>query len=153
MKLYIIAIVTVLILPFACHAKTESQDEPVKLAPYKVEVTPFGFLGIKHATISLNPWKLVVGMKSVRFLQIDELDPNSPGVAAGVLPGDHVVSIGGVAVTSIGLRKLRHMGDEVEVGQKITVEVLRPSDGSKRILEVIVPKKPKQPNPEGRVPR
>lgn len=121
-------------------------EKPLVLEPYKVEARPFGFLGVKHATVSLNPWKLVVGMNSVRFLQIDELEAGSPGIAAGVQPGDRIVSIDGVPVSKIGLLKLRRMNRELEVGQKLQIEILRPSDGSKRVLEVIVPPRVKQRN-------
>ena len=123
-----------------------ANDQPVKLAPYTVEARPFGFLGIKHASIGINPFKLIVGMNSVRFLQINELDPESPGITAGVKAGDRVVSIDGVPITKFGLNKLRHMGENVEVGQKIIVEVIRPSDGSKRMMEVVVTKKAKVPD-------
>jgi predicted metalloprotease with PDZ domain len=123
-----------------------ANDQPVKLAPYTVEARPFGFLGIRHAAIGINPLKLIIGMNAVRFLQINELDPKSPGIAAGVKPGDRIVSIDGIPITKIGLNKLRHMGENVEVGQKIIVEVLRPSDGSKRVMEVVVTERAKVPN-------
>src|SRR6185369_15947782 len=118
-------IVCVLISPLLRGASGEAQEKPVMLTPYNVEVRPFGFLGIKHATLSLS---------SVKFLQIDELEPGSPGIAAGVLPGDRIVSIDGVAITKIGLRKLKRMNRELEVGQKLRVEVLRPGDGSMRTI-------------------
>jgi len=146
MKPYIIAIISIFLAAFVCRANPEIQGEPVKLAPYQVKEKPFGFLGVRHATLVVNMWKFVVGMNSVRYLQINELEPSSPGVAAGVLPGDRLISIDGVSIENFGVRKLRRMGNEVEVGRKIVVEILRPSDGSRRTIEVIVAPKPKQPN-------
>ena len=121
-------------------------EKPVVLEPYRVEERPFGFLGIKHATVSLSPLKLMVGMNAVKFLQIDELEAGSPGVAAGVLRKDRIVSIDGVAITKMGLGKLKRMNRELEVGQKLRVEVLRPSDGSTRMVEITVPPRAKKPN-------
>lgn len=120
---------------------------PVVLETYDVKERPFGFLGIKHATIAVHPLKLIVGMKALRFLQIDELEPGSPGIAAGILPGDRIESIDGVAITQFGLRKLKRMGTEIEAGTHLRVEFLRPSDGSRRTVEIIVPSRPKSPQP------
>lgn len=120
---------------------------PVVLETYNVKERPFGFLGIKHATIALHPLKLIVGMKSLRFLQIDELEPGSPGIAAGIQPGDRIVSIDGVKITEIGLRRLKRMGREIEAGAHLRVEFLRPSDGSTRLVEITVPPRPKRPQP------
>lgn len=134
-----------MVSPLVSWADSAPKGEPVIMAPFAVKEPPFGFLGIKHATVVFNPWKFCVGMNSVRFLQIDELDPSSPGVAAGIRPGDRIVSIDGVPIISFGLRKLRRLGDEVVVGQKIVIELLRPGDKSKLIMEVTVPKKPSKP--------
>src|SRR5450432_2079414 len=107
MKLRLWLVLSLVVSPMLCSATGDAQEKPVILPPYNVEARPFGFLGIKHATISLSPLKLVVGMNSIKFLQIDELEPVSPGIAAGVLPGDRIVSIDGIAITKIGLRKLK----------------------------------------------
>ena len=96
--------------------------------------------------MSLSPLKLIVGMNAVKFLQIDELEAGSPGIAAGVLSGDRIVSIDGVAISKMGLGKLKRMNRELEVGQKLRVEVFRPSDGSIRKIEVTVPPRVKKPN-------
>jgi membrane-associated protease RseP (regulator of RpoE activity) len=85
-------------------------------------------------------------MNCVRFFQINELEPESPGIAAGIKAGDRVVSIDGIPVTKFGVRTLRRMGDDVKVGQKIIVQVLRPTDGSVRVMEVTVARKLKMPN-------
>ncbi len=152
MKLSLLLIVSLVAAPLLRSATGDAPEKPVTLAPYKVEARPFGFLGIKHATLSLSPLKLLVGMDSVKFLQIDELEPGSPGIAAGVQRGDRIVSIDGVAITKIGLRKLKRMNRELEVGQTLRVEVLRPSDGSTRLIEVVVPprvkREPNQQSPE-----
>ena len=84
-------------------------------------------------------------MNAVRFVQIEELFPESPGIAAGVRPGDRVTSIDGVAISKFGLRKLRRMGTEVEVGQKMKVEIFRPSDASRHVFDIVIPKKPPEP--------
>ena len=124
-------------------AEANAAENPVELPPYSIEERPFGFLGIKHATVSINALKFVVGMKSIKFLQIDELEPNSPGIAAGVLPGDRIASIDGVPITQFGVRKLRRMNTDLTVGQKLKVEVVRPSDNSIRTLEITVPPRTK----------
>jgi membrane-associated protease RseP (regulator of RpoE activity) len=116
------------------------------MAPYTVKENPLGFLGIKRATIGINPFKFLVGMDSVKILQIDELDPLSPGVAAGIKAGDRIVTIDKVPVTKFSVSKLRHFGDTVEVGQRIAIETLRLSDNSTRTMEFVVARKPKTPN-------
>jgi membrane-associated protease RseP (regulator of RpoE activity) len=128
------------------YAEASSDEHPQELAPYVVNESPFGFLGVKHATIGINPFKMIVGMNSVKLLQIDELDPSSPGIAAGVKAGDRIISIDGIQITKFGVQKLRRMGEEVVVGQKIVVEVMRPSDGSTRTMVVVVSTKPKTAN-------
>jgi membrane-associated protease RseP (regulator of RpoE activity) len=130
----------------ALHADTSPAEQPNQMAPYTVKESPFGFLGIKHASIGINPFKFLVGMDSVNFLQIDELDPLSPGIAAGIKAGDRIVTIDKVPVTKFGVMKLRHLGDTVEVGQRFVIETFRSSDNSTRTMEVVVPRKPKMPN-------
>lgn len=146
MKRSYVSVLVFLVVYSISHAVgIGAAGEPVVLEPYQVEERPFGFLGIKHATVSLSPLKLIVGMNAVKFLQIDELEAESPGTAAGVLPGDRIVNIDGVAITKMGLRKLKRMNRELEVGQKLRVEVLRPSDGSIRVIDVTVPPRAKKP--------
>lgn len=69
-----------------------------------------------------------------------------PGIAAGVKAGDRIISIDGIQITKFGVQKLRRMGEDVVVGQKIMVEVMRPSDGSTRTMVVVVSRKPKTAN-------
>lgn len=123
----------------------EGAGPPVVLPPYRVEERPFGFLGIQHATVSLHPLKLIVGMKPVKFLQIDALEPGSPGVAAGIEPGDRIARIDGVPIGKFGLRELKRMNRELEVGRVLLIDVWRPRDGSTRTLEIVVP--PRAPAP------
>jgi predicted metalloprotease with PDZ domain len=125
----------------------QEPEQPVKMAPYRVEERPFGFLGIVRATIAMNPWKLMVGMKAIRYVQIDELDPQSPGISAGIVSGDRIVSINGVSVSTMGMKQLHRIGSDVEAGQKISLEIFRPRDGKVRPVEVLVPgKAPPRPS-------
>jgi membrane-associated protease RseP (regulator of RpoE activity) len=129
----------------ALRAEDTPKEQPEVMAPYAVNETPLGFLGVRHATVGINPFKWIVGMNSVTLLQIDELDPLSPGIAAGVKAGDRISSIDGVPITHFGIQKLRRMGDEATVGQKFIVGVTRPSDGSTRTMVIIVARRPKPP--------
>ena len=131
------------ILPLAAAS---AEDQPQTGPAYVVNESPFGFLGVRHATIRVSALKFLTGMNSVTMLQIDELDPLSPGIAAGVKAGDRIISIDGVSITKFGIHKLRRMGDEVVAGQKIVVDVMRPSDASVRTMVVVVARKPKIPS-------
>jgi membrane-associated protease RseP (regulator of RpoE activity) len=146
MKASFVIYVLAVLPSLALYADTSPAEQPSQMAPYIVKESPLGFLGIRHATIGINPFKFLVGMDSVKILQIDELDPLSPGIAAGIKAGDRIVTIDKVPITKFSVSKLRHFGDTVEVGQRIVVETLRLSDNSTRTMEFVVAKKPKTPN-------
>jgi S1-C subfamily serine protease len=74
---------------------------------------------------------------------VDELDPDSPALAAGIRPGDWIMGINGKAIGKWSFSQLRRFGETVEVGQHILVDIYRPSDRSDIHAEVVVARKPK----------
>jgi membrane-associated protease RseP (regulator of RpoE activity) len=145
MKALFFANAFAMLMPFTVRADSTPTGPVHGMEPYTVKESPFGFLGIKHAYIGMNPLKFIVGLDSIAVFQINELDPMSPAIAAGIKPGDRVISINGVSITKFSVAKLRRIGEHVEVGQKFELEVQRPSDNSTATMEVIVIKKPSPP--------
>ena len=135
-----------LIVPFLRAADSSgepNQKEPAKLAPLVVNEAPFGYLGIKHATAKFDVFRLVTFRGSLAYLQVDELNPDSPGLAAGIRQGDRIVAVNGKATREWSFSKLKYFGETLEAGQHVPVELYRPSDGSTVQVEVVVSKRPK----------
>ena len=135
-----------LIVPFLRAADSSiepNQKEAAKLAPLVVNEAPFGYLGIKHATARFDVFRLITFRGGLAYLQVDELYPDSPGLAAGIRQGDRIVAVDGKATREWTFSKLKYFGDTLEAGQHIALELYRPSDGSTIRVEVVVSKRPK----------
>ena len=142
-KCLLLGVLLLTFLPGARADDTRAQDAH-RMEPYTVRESPFGFLGVRRASVSLNPLKWMVGMACVQKVQIDELDPRSPCIPLGVKPGDQITAINGVPVTRFGVGSLRKFGSELLVGQKVAFDVLRPSSGVTRSLVMVVAPRPKE---------
>jgi C-terminal processing protease CtpA/Prc len=119
-----------------------NQMEPTALGPYVVSATPFGYLGVKHATARFDLLRFVTFRGGLAYLQIDELFPDSPGVTAGIRQGDRIIGVNGKPIGKWSFSQLKSFGETVEVGQHVKVELYRPSDGSTMLFEIIVAKTP-----------
>jgi S1-C subfamily serine protease len=119
------------------------QQDPQRLAPYEVTASPLGYLGIKRGSARYDLFRLITFRSGPAFVRVDELDPDSPALAAGIKPGDWIMEINGRAIGKWSFSQLRHFGETVEVGQHILVDIYRPSDHSDIHAEVVVARKPK----------
>lgn len=123
--------------------KGQGADRPVEMKPMVVSEAPFGYIGVKHATVSLSIFRLLTFRGSIRFLQIDALAPDSPGVRAGIRPGDRILALNGMPLTEWSLGRLKRYGEQVVVGQKIVLSVARPPDYIPMPVTVVITKKPR----------
>jgi predicted metalloprotease with PDZ domain len=132
MKLYIIAIVTVLILPFACHAKSESQDEPVKLAPFVIKAKSlkdagFGFKAkFRHHMI----WA------GIKELVIFEVGPRSDAQKAGLEVGEKIIQIRDVKVDGLGIKELQKQFEMPSETGKVLLLIQAKDSGKTRTVEL-----------------
>jgi S1-C subfamily serine protease len=118
-----------------------ANTDPVKLETYTVSEAPFGYLGIKHASVVLSPWRLLTFRGGVKYLQIDELYPDSPGLSAGIMPGDRIIGLNGVPIKRWSFRRLKAFGETVEVGRNVILEILRPPETTSRQVAVTIVKR------------
>jgi membrane-associated protease RseP (regulator of RpoE activity) len=131
---------------FSSVGYSDINKEIEYLPPFVVSTNPFGYIGIKRATVVCHPWKFVTFQRAVRFVRIDEIYPESPATRAGVVIGDQIVGINGIPIPKWSMHELNRLGNETEVGRRISAEIVHPSNGTLRKVEVIVAKKPKEPN-------
>jgi S1-C subfamily serine protease len=120
---------------------------PVPMKPYVVSESPFGYLGIRHASLEVDGWKFVTGRNSIKFLQVDELDPASSAVSQGVRAGDRIIALNGVPMSGWALMPLRRLGQELTVGQKVAAVMFRPSEKKTWTVEFVVMRKPARAAP------
>jgi membrane-associated protease RseP (regulator of RpoE activity) len=117
-------------------ANSVSQPEKtIELDAYVVSEKPLGWLGIKSATITFG-LKALFGMKAVKAVRIDALEPGSVAERAGFQPGDYIASIDGVPVTKYSATQLKAFGQGLDVGRHIAVQAYRPS--TKKDIDVVV---------------
>jgi S1-C subfamily serine protease len=127
----------------ADSSAASQQQEPQRLAPYEVTASPLGYLGIKRASAGYDLLRLITFHSGLAFVRVDELDLDSPALAAGIRPGDFILGINGKVIGKWSFSQLRHFGETVEVGQHILVDIYRPGDHSDTHAEVVVARKPK----------
>lgn len=118
------------------------QKEPIRLDPYVVPASPFGYIGVKHGTARFDLLRFVTFRGGLAYLQIDELFPDSPGLIAGIRQGDRIIGVNGKPIGKWSFSQLKYFGQTVEVGQRVKVEIFRPTDGTTTLFEVVVAKKP-----------
>jgi len=118
------------------------QEKPNEMAPYNVSVAPFGYLGIKKATLAYNFLSFIT-FKGPKHLRVDELYPDSPGIAAGIEIGDLIISIDGKPIGQWSMFQLKHFAETVEVNQIVKIGILRAQSHDPKTLDVKVTKRPK----------
>lgn len=111
---------------------------PATLAPYVVRADAFGTLGIRRVGFHCDFLRMITGRNYLRFVGIEELAPGSPADQAGVHVGDRVVVINGTPVGEWSMSQLKHWSETLEIGQRITAGIMRPSDQTLRTVEAIV---------------
>jgi S1-C subfamily serine protease len=83
-----------------CAARAESTEEPVKMAPFRVEDSSLNF------GLGLSTW---LGRNGARHVMITHVDHGSLAEKAGLLPADRLLSIDGNSLANCdaaGLMKL-----------------------------------------------
>ena len=83
-----------------------------------------------------------LGLKVRQGVLVDDVDPYGPASAAGVLPGDVLVSLGAEPIHT--LRDLYHAEYELSAGTPVDVTVMRGADA--RLLK-ITPDRPRKTQP------
>jgi C-terminal processing protease CtpA/Prc len=106
------------------------------MEPYKVEGNPLGYFGIKNGKYQFNFWKFITFRKGLEYIEIRETFPDSPAARAGVVAGDRIVSVNGLAIREWSFSRLKRLVTDVEVGATIVVEIIRPSTRKQMRLEV-----------------
>ena len=113
------------------------------MAPYSVSASPFGYLGIKKATLQYGSVLRFITFRGPKYLKVDELYPDSPGLAAGIEIGDWIVGIDGKPIGQWSMTQLMHFAETVEANQIVKIEVLRGPNRDPMIFNVRVAKQPK----------
>jgi C-terminal processing protease CtpA/Prc len=127
----------------ADSANDSPPAEGQKLAPYEVTASPFGYLGIKHASARYDLFRWATFQGGLAYLQIDEFYPDSPALSAGIRQGDWIIGINGKPIGKWSFSQLKRFGETQEIGQHIRVDIYRPSDRSDFHADVVVTRKPK----------
>ena len=108
----------------------------VIMEPYKVEGNPLGYFGIINGKYQFNFWKFITFRKGLEYIEIRETFPDSPAARAGVVAGDRIVSVNGLAIREWSFSMLKRLVTDAEVGTTIVVEIIRPSTRKQMRLEV-----------------
>ena len=114
---------------------SEAQSRVI-MEPYKVEGNPLGYFGIKNGRYQFNFWKFITFRKGLENIEILETFPDSPAARAGVVAGDRIVSVNGLAIREWSFSMLKRLVTDAEVGTTIVVEIIRPSTRKQMRLEV-----------------
>lgn len=114
---------------------SEAQSRVI-MEPYKVEGNPLGYFGIKNGKYQFNFWKFITFRKGLEYIEILETFPDSPATRAGVVAGDRIVSVNGLAIREWSFSRLKRLVTDAEVGTTIVVEIIRPSTRKQMRLEV-----------------
>jgi S1-C subfamily serine protease len=150
MKILLTLIACLSAIPISVRASDLSNEAPrkesVKMAPYEVSESPFGYLGIKRASARFDVFRFITFRGGLAYVQIDELYPDSPGLAAGIVPGDWIVGVNGKAIGKWSFSELRHFGETLEIGQYVLVDIFRPSTHTDLHCDIIIARKPKVVN-------
>ena len=107
-----------LILTVTCTGQPlpAADPPPKEMERFEVKAAPFGYLGIKRATIFMSFFRLVTFRNPVRFVEIDEIYPESPAASAGIKTRDRVTGLNGTPITQWSAGRLKQFGETVEVG-------------------------------------
>jgi len=94
------------------------------------------FIGLTGTTASIpRLLQRAIGVEQAHGVRVGDVAPDSPARAAGIEPGDWIIGLDGVAVSSIG--ELRRLLDHTRIGRLCAVRVVR---GGKLLHRVITPR-------------
>jgi len=94
------------------------------------------FIGLTGTTAAIpRLLQRAIGVVQERGVRVGDVAPDSPALAAGIEPGDWIIGLDGVAVSSIG--ELRRLLDHTRIGRLCAVRAVR---GAKLLHRVITPR-------------
>jgi C-terminal processing protease CtpA/Prc len=113
-------------------ARADAPPEPVEqLAPMTVHAGPLGAIGIQCSLDVAG----IFGGGHIRHMDIAVVTPGSAAAHAGLRPGDAILQIDGVAVTTYTVPQLRDAVTR-EKGDAIVLELLSPGAKASRPVEL-----------------
>jgi S1-C subfamily serine protease len=94
------------------------------------------FIGLTGVTAALpRLLQRAIGVGQAHGVRVGDVAPDSPGLTAGIEPGDWIIGLDGVAISSIG--ELRRLLDHTRIGRVCAVRIVR---GGKLLHPVITPR-------------
>jgi S1-C subfamily serine protease len=94
------------------------------------------FIGLTGVTAALpRLLQRAIGVEQANGVRVGDVAPDSPALTAGIEPGDWIIGLDGVAVSSIG--ELRRLLDHTRIGRLCAVRAVR---GGKLLHAVITPR-------------
>jgi S1-C subfamily serine protease len=94
------------------------------------------FIGLSGVTQPIpRLLQRAIGVEQAHGVRVGDVAPDSPALTAGIEPGDWIIGLDGVAVSSIG--ELRRLLDHTRIGRLCAVRVVR---GGKLLHRVITPR-------------
>ena len=94
------------------------------------------FIGLTGTTASLPRLiQRAIGVEQAHGVRVGDVAPDSPARAAGIEPGDGIIGLDGVPISSIG--ELRRLLDHTRIGRVCAVRAVR---GGKLLHRVITPR-------------
>ena len=94
------------------------------------------FIGLTGVTAAIpRLLQRAIGVDQAHGVRVGEVAPDSPALTAGVEPGDWIIGLDGIAVSSIG--ELRRLLDHTRIARLCAVRVVR---GGKLLHAVITPR-------------
>jgi S1-C subfamily serine protease len=94
------------------------------------------FIGLTGVTAALpRLLQRAIGVEQAHGVRVADVASDSPALAAGIEPGDWIIGLDGVAVSSIG--ELRRLLDHTRIGRVCAVRVVR---GGRLVHRVITPR-------------
>jgi C-terminal processing protease CtpA/Prc len=136
--------VTLVVLLLAAAAAPAQESTPVQMAPVTVKAGPLGYVGIRCA-VDVGMLGLVSNNAHIRGLAIVEVFKDSAAQRAGLLPGDRIMKIDDVPITSYSINGLRDLGQK-EKGDLIELTVLSPNASAPRAVKVALGARKAQAN-------
>jgi S1-C subfamily serine protease len=103
------------------------------LAHGRVRRAFIGFTGVTAVLPRLL--QRAIGVEQAHGVRVGDVAPDSPALTAGIEPGDWIIGLDGVAVSSIG--ELRRLLDHARIGRVCAVRIVR---GGKLLHRVITPR-------------
>jgi S1-C subfamily serine protease len=118
------------------------KDPVVQLAPVTVHAGPLGAIGIQCSLDVAG----IFGGGHIRHMDISVVTPGSAAEHAGLRPGDAILQIDGVAVTTYTVAQLRDAVTRGK-GDAIVLELLTPGAKASRPVELKLGDRPPAKSP------